>query len=193
MLHATYTQINWGDSRLLMVKSQIVNLTIGHNLCLKCPNGSCEPILDIFVSRTFCWYKEFLNVMGSDPCNCWIFESPSRLRLPKVGAQLGVWWFIPSQFPTTLGAWNVTPGLHFWLAPSQALALVASPRLGLQHLLQVMGNHHHHQPLLLMLVHVLFDPAISTFHPQHQVATLSLMFWNDSPIGMIFLLVFKCC
>jgi len=51
MLHDTYTQGNQGDSRLLVVRSQIVNLTpgpsFGHNLCFKCPNWSCEPILDI--------------------------------------------------------------------------------------------------------------------------------------------------
>jgi hypothetical protein len=57
MWHATYTQVNQGDSRLLVVKSQIGNLTLdiffGHNLCFKYPNGSCEFILDIYVPRTF--------------------------------------------------------------------------------------------------------------------------------------------
>jgi hypothetical protein len=51
MLHATYTQGNPGDSRLLVVENQIGNLTLdlffGHNLCFRCPNGSCKPILDI--------------------------------------------------------------------------------------------------------------------------------------------------
>jgi hypothetical protein len=51
MLHATYTQINHGDSWLLVVESQIVNLTpdpsFGHNFGFKCPNGPYEPILDI--------------------------------------------------------------------------------------------------------------------------------------------------
>ncbi len=37
-----------GDSQLLVVGSQI-----GNNLCVKCPNGSCKPILDIKVPRTF--------------------------------------------------------------------------------------------------------------------------------------------
>jgi len=48
MLHATCMQGNRGDSWLLVVGSQITNLipdpSFGHNLCLKCPNGSCEPI-----------------------------------------------------------------------------------------------------------------------------------------------------
>ncbi len=51
MLHATCTQGRRVDSRLLVVGSQIGNLTpnlsFGHNLCFKCPNASCEPILDI--------------------------------------------------------------------------------------------------------------------------------------------------
>jgi len=57
MLHVTYTQGNRVDSWLLMVGSQIGNLThglsFGDNLCFKCPNGSCKPILDIYVSIAF--------------------------------------------------------------------------------------------------------------------------------------------
>ncbi len=52
MWHVTYTQGNHGDSWILVVRSQIDNLipnpSFGHNLCFKCPNGSCEPILDIW-------------------------------------------------------------------------------------------------------------------------------------------------
>jgi hypothetical protein len=55
MSHATFTQGNWGDSQLLMVENQIVNLIIGlsfaHNLCLKCPNGLCKPTLNIYVQE----------------------------------------------------------------------------------------------------------------------------------------------
>ncbi len=55
--HTTYKQGNRGDSQLLVVGNQIANLTpglfLGHNLCLKCPNRSCEPNLDIYVSRAF--------------------------------------------------------------------------------------------------------------------------------------------
>jgi hypothetical protein len=52
----------------------------------------------------------------------------------KVGAHLGVWGFIPSQFHTLPGTWNVIPNIHFWLAPLQTLALVISPKLGLWHI-----------------------------------------------------------
>jgi hypothetical protein len=61
MWHATYAQINQGDSWLLVVGSQIgiltPNLSFNHNLCFKYLNGSCELIFDIHVSRAFKWYK----------------------------------------------------------------------------------------------------------------------------------------
>jgi hypothetical protein len=50
-----------------------------------------------------------------------------------MGVQLGVWRFIPSHSFALSRVWNVIPELPFWSAPLQALALVASPRLGLQH------------------------------------------------------------
>jgi hypothetical protein len=59
------------DSRLLVVESQIANLTPGpsfaHNLGWRCPNGSCEAILDIDTSRPFQWYKEHPNARFFDP------------------------------------------------------------------------------------------------------------------------------
>jgi hypothetical protein len=51
MSHATCTQGNQVDSRLLVVRIQIANLTLdlsfGHNLCFRYPNESCKPILAI--------------------------------------------------------------------------------------------------------------------------------------------------
>jgi hypothetical protein len=45
------------DSRLLVVGSQTANLTPGpsfaHNFGCKCPNDSCEAILNIYTSRPF--------------------------------------------------------------------------------------------------------------------------------------------
>ncbi len=123
MLHATCTQGNRGDSWLLVVRSQIANLTpslsFGHNLCFKNPNGSCEPILDIYVLRTFHWYKEHFNPMSFDPCNFFlkIWESIGT-PTPNVGIHLGVWGFIPSHSPTFFGAWMWLPsfilGLHLY-------------------------------------------------------------------------------
>jgi len=88
--------------------NQIVNLTpglsFGHNLCFKCPNGSCKPILDIYISIAFQWYKELFNHWILTPAIAlWKFGSPPRLQTPKVGAPLGVWRFIPSHFPSFWG------------------------------------------------------------------------------------------
>jgi hypothetical protein len=92
MWHATYMQINQGYSRLLVVMSQIGSLTIGpsfgQNLCFKYPNGSCKPILDIYVSRTFQLCKELFNPMSLVPCSRPLkiqesIGSPSGIQLPK--------------------------------------------------------------------------------------------------------------
>jgi len=88
MWHATYTQRNQGHSRLLMVENQIGNLTpipsFGHNLCFNYSNGSCEPILDIHIPKSFQWYKELFNPMGFNPLTIlWKFGSPSGFQLPK--------------------------------------------------------------------------------------------------------------
>jgi hypothetical protein len=45
------------------------NLSFGHNLWCKYSNGSYKPILDIYVLRTFQWYKEALNPMSFGPSN----------------------------------------------------------------------------------------------------------------------------
>ncbi len=48
----------------------IPSLSFGHNLCFRCPNGQCEPTLDICTSIAFQWYKKLFKEMGFDPCNC---------------------------------------------------------------------------------------------------------------------------
>jgi hypothetical protein len=72
--------------------------------------------------------------MSFDPNNC-LLKIWESIRTPtlKMGVHLGVWGFIPSHSLTLLGAWNVTPELHSWPAPLQALALIVNPRLGLWH------------------------------------------------------------
>jgi len=96
MSYATWTQRNQGNSWLLVAGSQIVNFisnpSFGHNLCFKCSNGSREPILDIYVPRSFQWYKEFFSPMSFDPYNypLKVWESIGTL-IPKVGTHLGVW------------------------------------------------------------------------------------------------------
>jgi len=107
----------WGlKQSYKVVGSQIANLIPNtffyHNLCFRCPNGSCEPISNIYIPRTFQWYMELLNPMRFDPCNhsMKIRESIGT-PTPKMGIHLGVWGFIPSHSFALSGAWNVTPGL----------------------------------------------------------------------------------
>jgi hypothetical protein len=94
MSHTTCTQGSRSDSRLLMVGSQTANLipdpSFGHNLCFKCPNGSCELTLDIYVPRTFQWYSELLNPMVFDSFNhsLKIWKS-TETPTPNMGAHLG--------------------------------------------------------------------------------------------------------
>ncbi len=104
MWHATCTQGGQGSSWLLMVRSQIGNLTFGlsfgHNLCFNYPNGSCKPTLDIYVLKYFQWYKLF-NPLGFDPCDRSLkIREPIRIPIPKLRAHLRVWRFIPSHFST---------------------------------------------------------------------------------------------
>jgi hypothetical protein len=133
------------SGRFSTFNGQIDILTLdpsfGHNLCCKYSNGSCKPISNIYVSRDFQWYKEIFNPMSFDLCHLFlkIWEFIGALT-PKVGVHLGVWGFIPSHCPTFPRTWNVIPGFHFSPTPSQALALVVSPRLGLQHLWVKQGH-----------------------------------------------------
>ncbi len=96
MWNATFAQVNQSDSWLLIVWSQIdtltLNLSFGHNLCFKSPNGSCELILDIYVSIIFQWYKEVVNLMSFDPWKCFLkIQKSIRSSIPKVGDHLGMW------------------------------------------------------------------------------------------------------
>jgi len=137
VFHAICTQGNRVDSWLLVVGSQIANLTpdlsFGHNLCFRCPNGSCEPILDIYISIVFQWYKKLFELMGFDPYNRLLkIQESIGTRTPKMEVHLRVWGFIPSHSFALLGARNVTPGLPSWPTIVQTFALVTSPKLRLQ-------------------------------------------------------------
>ncbi len=76
MSHATCTRGHQVISWLLVVESQIINLTsdlsFRHNLCFRCSNGSCKPISDICVPRAFHWCKERFDPLSFDPCNCFL-------------------------------------------------------------------------------------------------------------------------
>jgi hypothetical protein len=67
--HSTCTHRGRVDSRLLMVGNLTPSFSFCHNLCYKCPNGSCEPIFDIYILIFFQWYKKHLNARCFDPYN----------------------------------------------------------------------------------------------------------------------------
>jgi hypothetical protein len=76
--------------------------------------------------------------MGFDPFNRSL-KIQKSIRIPtlKVGIHLGVWGFNSHTIPYSQphGSMNVIPGLHSWPATLQVFALVASPRLGLRHVM----------------------------------------------------------
>ncbi len=105
MSYALYNQVNWVNSRLFVIRSQIDSLTpgpsFGHNLCFKCPNEKCEPILEIYVSKKFQWYKERHKPLSFDPWNCFLnFQESIETLSPKVRVALGMWGFTHSYLLT---------------------------------------------------------------------------------------------
>jgi hypothetical protein len=120
MLHAACTQGNQVDSQLLVVGSQTTNLTpdlsFGHNLCFRYTNGWCEPILDMYASITFQWYKKLFEAMSFGPCH----------RVLKIwksfwDSNLGVWRFIPSHFSHSQEHLKWLPGLPLGSQPYNPL------------------------------------------------------------------------
>jgi hypothetical protein len=101
MWKTTYKHVNQNNYWLLVVGSQIGTLTLGpsfgHNLCYKYSNGSYEPILNIFILRTFQWYKELFNPMSFDPWNPYLkIWNSIRILTPQLEVHLGMCGFIPS-------------------------------------------------------------------------------------------------
>jgi len=65
----------------------------------KCPNGSCEPILNSCILRVYQWYKKLFDPIGLAPAiTLWRFESPSELQLPR----WELTWECGGSFPHTL-------------------------------------------------------------------------------------------
>jgi hypothetical protein len=84
------------DSWLLVVGSQTASLTPGlsfaHNLGCRCPNGQCEAIFDIYVSRPFQWHQEHPNARCFGPC-CRALNIRESRRTPS--PQLWECWASP--------------------------------------------------------------------------------------------------
>ncbi len=79
------------DSWLLVVGSQTASLTpdpsFAHNLGCRCPNGSCEAILDIYTSRPFHWYRKHpMRGVLTPVIELWIFGSPQAFQVPTFGS-----------------------------------------------------------------------------------------------------------
>jgi hypothetical protein len=74
------------DSRLFVVGSHSASLTLGpsfaHNLCWRCPNGSCEVIFDIHTSRPFQRCKEQLKERCFAFCY-WVLKLQESWRTPN--------------------------------------------------------------------------------------------------------------
>jgi len=87
VLHFQFRPREEVDSRLLVVGSQTVSLTPGpsfaHNLGCKCPNGQCEAIFDIYVSRPFQRHQERLNARCFGPC-CRALNIRESRRTPNL-------------------------------------------------------------------------------------------------------------
>jgi hypothetical protein len=88
------------DSRLLVVWSQIVSLTLdpffAHNLSCRCPNDQCEAIFDVYASRPFQWQQEHLNARCFGPC-CRTPNIQESRRTPN--PQLWECWASPPHLP----------------------------------------------------------------------------------------------
>jgi hypothetical protein len=137
MSHVVWIQVFRVDSRLLVVGSQnwqtpgssTPGPSFGHNLCFRCPNEQWEPILDIYASRAFHWYKERHKTLRFDPSNWSLkFWESTGTPSPKAGDALGVWGFTPSHFPTLPEVPDVTPGLPFGLHPCNPFCLGREPK-----------------------------------------------------------------
>jgi hypothetical protein len=94
MLHSRSARWERVESRLLVVGSQTASLTPGpsfaHNLGCICPNGQCEAIFDIYVSRTFQWHQERLNARCFGPCcRALNIRESRRTPIPQLFQVLG--------------------------------------------------------------------------------------------------------
>jgi hypothetical protein len=100
MWHSQFGGREEVDSRLLVVESQITNLTPGpsfaHNLGCRCPNDQCEGISDIYISRPFQWHQEHPYARCFRPC-CWTLNIWESWRTPN--PQLWEWEFHPPTSP----------------------------------------------------------------------------------------------
>ncbi len=167
VLHSRIGHREEVDYRLLVVGSQTGSLTpgpsFGQNLCFRCPNEQCEPILDIYVPRDFQWYKERHKTLSFDPWNRSLkFRESTETPSPKVGVTLGMWVFTPSHsltlpyIPRSMWCdsrasswfaplWPLCLGSRAssWLATLQPFCLGREPKARVATMVELQGNHEH--------------------------------------------------
>jgi hypothetical protein len=116
-----------------MVGSQIGTLTLdlyfNHNLCFKYSNGSCEPILNIYISRIFQWYKELFNPMSFDPLK--LLSEDSRIHQDfnsPSGNPLGNVWVHSLTLSYTLGSMKCDSQASFLACTFASLCFGCEPK-----------------------------------------------------------------
>jgi len=140
MSHAFCSQVNRVDSQLFMVESRTNSLipcpSFGHNLCFKCSNEQCKPILTSTFQQLSNHIKNTTSHWVLTPeITLWSFGNPPRLHLPKWELPWeceGSLFHTPSHFLTLLGICDVIPGLFLALIPRLPLALTHGLPLGPQ-------------------------------------------------------------
>jgi len=134
MSHSICRQVNRVDSKLFLVGSQIGSLTpdpsFGHNLCFRYLNEQCEPILDIYVPRSFQWYKECHKPLSFDPWNRYLkfWESIGIPSRSQSGSCLRSVRVHSLTFSYILGSMWCDSWASSWLAPLQPLCLGREPK-----------------------------------------------------------------
>jgi hypothetical protein len=95
------------DSRLLVVSASLTpDLSFAHNLGWRCPNGQCEAIFDIYVSRPFQWHQKHPNSRCFGPfCRALNIRESRRTPNPQLFQVLG--------FTPTLGQSGVATAIAF--------------------------------------------------------------------------------
>jgi hypothetical protein len=119
----------------------IPGLFFCHNLCCRCPNGSCEPIFDIYTLIAFQWYKEIFNVRSFDPWNhaLKIWE-PFRDYNSQHGRSLGSVRVHSLTLFALPKACEMTPGSPSWPTTLQPFCLGREPKARVATLIMITSN-----------------------------------------------------
>jgi hypothetical protein len=96
--------------------------SFAHNLGCRCPNGSCEAILDIYTSRPFHWYKEHPNARCFDPLL--LSSKGSGVPEDSKSPTLGVWVLSSHLGKVGLRHVNMKLKLPVWINQNRGLYML---------------------------------------------------------------------